>query len=307
LRRMRQEDIPLPVVLTKPVTPSTLLDACQSAMSAGVQRLSANIAPHSQLVNEMQSQLRGAHVLLAEDNEINQELAIELLQRVGLLVSVANNGQEALDMIERTDFDCVLMDCQMPDLDGYTATQRLRSQARFADLPVIAMTANAMLGDREKALACGMNDHAAKPIDVENLYRTLARWILPRRQAAAQAAQPSALPGIDVHLGLQRTLGNQGTYNKLLKIFWERERGFTAQLRHAMNASDDDTVKRLLHTMENMGDTLGAHAIARACHELQASGGAAIPDGPAWRALEAAMTEVLDGIGQAFGFNHHEA
>ena len=125
------------------------------------------------------SLLRGARLLLVDDNPINREVAESLLQSAGVTVAVACNGQEALEMLERERYDGVLMDCQMPVLDGYEATRRLRRQPQWQDLPVIAMTANAMVGDREKALAAGMNDHIAKPIRVDEMYGTLARWVRP--------------------------------------------------------------------------------------------------------------------------------
>jgi signal transduction histidine kinase/BarA-like signal transduction histidine kinase len=121
--------------------------------------------------------LRGARVLLVEDNAINQELALELLAGIGMQVTVANDGECALAMLEQQVFDIVLMDCQMPVMDGYEATRRLRERPHGRLLPVIAMTANAMVGDREKVLAAGMNDHVAKPIDVPTLFATLARWV----------------------------------------------------------------------------------------------------------------------------------
>ena len=123
--------------------------------------------------------LRGSRVLLVEDNETNQELAVALLGTAGIEVRVAGNGQEALDWLGRQDFDVVLMDCQMPVMDGYAATRALRQSARWKSLPVIAMTANAMVGDREAALAAGMNDHIAKPIDFEKVFETLERWVHP--------------------------------------------------------------------------------------------------------------------------------
>jgi CheY-like chemotaxis protein len=113
------------------------------------------------------ARLRGARVLLVEDNDMNQELAVELLSRAGLLVVVANNGQEALDILARDrDFDGVLMDCQMPVMDGYSATREIRASPLLRHLPVLAMTANAMASDQQKVLDAGMNDHIAKPLDV---------------------------------------------------------------------------------------------------------------------------------------------
>jgi CheY-like chemotaxis protein len=121
----------------------------------------------------------GARVLLVEDNEINREIALALLQGAGLQVGVAGDGREALALLERERFDLVLMDCQMPVMDGYAATRAIRERPELHTLPVIAMTANAMVGDRDAALAAGMNDHIAKPIRVAEMYATLARWLAP--------------------------------------------------------------------------------------------------------------------------------
>jgi two-component system sensor histidine kinase/response regulator len=129
--------------------------------------------------------LVGARILLVEDNPINQEVARHLLSRAGLVLRTADNGQDALDWLERESFDLVLMDCQMPVMDGYAATRALRQNPRWRALPVIAMTANAMVGDREKVLAAGMNDHIAKPLKIEEMFATLARWIRPAAAGAS--------------------------------------------------------------------------------------------------------------------------
>jgi PAS domain S-box-containing protein len=162
--------------LAKPATPSTLVDACNAAL--GLTTAEAMLDPaRAPAAADPRATLRGAHVLLVEDNDINQEVALALLGGAGIEVSVAGNGQEALDMLAQRDFDAVLMDCQMPVMDGYAATRALRQQARWRSLPVIAMTANAMVGDRDAALAAGMNDHIAKPINVAEMFATLARWV----------------------------------------------------------------------------------------------------------------------------------
>ena len=131
--------------------------------------------------------LRGSRVLLVEDNETNQELAVALLGTAGIEVRVAGNGQEALDWLGRQDFDVVLMDCQMPVMDGYAATRALRQSARWKSLPVIAMTANAMEGDRDRCLAAGMDDYLTKPISLQALGDAIDRW-LPASDAAAPPA-----------------------------------------------------------------------------------------------------------------------
>ena len=133
----------------------------------------------------MEHQFKGARILLVEDNEINQELARDVLEDVGIVVEVAENGREALERLSQERFDVVLMDCEMPVMDGYAATRALRQQPQWRDLPVIAMTANAMAGDREKVLAACMNDYIAKPIDIDEVLATLARWIVPRPDRAA--------------------------------------------------------------------------------------------------------------------------
>ena len=168
-------------ILVKPVTPSGLLGACQAAMGGPV-RAPERTARREEAVSDRRAQLRGMRVLLVEDNAINQELAVELLGDAGIVVTVANDGREALEVLARAGahhFDGVLMDCQMPVMDGYEATREIRKEARWRELPVIAMTANAMAGDRDKALAAGMNDHIAKPIAIDAMFETIARWLIP--------------------------------------------------------------------------------------------------------------------------------
>ena len=167
-------------VLTKPVTPSTLVEACTLALrKAPVENTRS--ARRSQTRRSVHARLAGAKILLVEDNAINQELAVELLTDAGIDVTVAEDGRKALDVLQRQRFDGVLMDCQMPVMDGYEATRLLRQQPHLRDIPVIAMTANAMVGDREKVLAAGMNDHIVKPINIDDMFATLARWVRPGR------------------------------------------------------------------------------------------------------------------------------
>ncbi|MEO5362238.1 MAG: ATP-binding protein, partial [Magnetococcus sp. DMHC-8] len=132
--------------------------------------------------NAVAQQIGGAEVLLVEDNALNQQVAVGILQSVGLLVQVAANGQEALQRLAATHFDCVLMDIQMPGMDGYETTRRIRADERFTLLPIIAMTAHAMTGDRDKSLAAGMNDHVVKPINKQQLFAVLLQWIVPRER-----------------------------------------------------------------------------------------------------------------------------
>jgi two-component system sensor histidine kinase/response regulator len=170
---------PLADVLTKPVTPSTLFDSLGKALSRQ-SVLRPMPAPSALNTLKLGGRLQGLRILLVEDQPLNQELAMDLLQRAGATVVLANDGIQALDALDAADssqaFDCVLMDCQMPRLDGYATTQRIRTNPRWQRLPVIAMTASALVSDRERALEAGMNDHISKPLDVEQMLQVIGRW-----------------------------------------------------------------------------------------------------------------------------------
>ncbi|MFC5704560.1 response regulator [Aeromonas eucrenophila] len=215
-----------------------------------------------------------------EDNELNRELVNELLQGVGIELHQAFDGQQALDLLERdADFDGVLMDCQMPVMDGYTATQLIRQQPRFATLPVIAMTANAISGDRERVLACGMNDHIAKPLNVDIMFATLARWIRPRaRLPAAKVAEvtlhagiilPVELDGIDQAAGLATCQGHADLYQRLLHKFLAAYRGFAEQFEVALADPDPAAAARLAHSLKGTAGNIGAFGITQAAAELE--------------------------------------
>jgi CheY-like chemotaxis protein len=177
-KQLSQNQVTVGAMLNKPVTPSTLLDACTTVLGKLAPPPSSRARPSGQTAEVgSPGSLEGARILLVEDNEINAELAVGLLTEAGVCVSVARNGKEALDSLAVRQFDAVLMDCQMPVMDGYSATRALRQVKRLQELPVIAMTANAMVGDREAALAAGMNDQITKPIVIEEMFATLARWL----------------------------------------------------------------------------------------------------------------------------------
>ena len=265
-------------ILSKPVTPSSLLDGIMEALGHELERVDHR---GSEDESEATNKLRGARVLLVEDNEINQELAMELLTTNGIIVEVANNGQEALDMLDKALFDGVLMDCQMPVMDGYEATQKIRQQESFKDLPVLAMTANAMAGDREKVIEAGMNDHIAKPINVRDMFATMAKWITPfnpvaesevvvEKEEVASEGIPE-LPGIDTKAGMATTQGNTKLYRKLLTKFRDAEAGFAEQFRAALSDDDPIAPERTAHTLKGVAGNIGAKAVQEAAKELEAA------------------------------------
>jgi CheY-like chemotaxis protein len=177
-KRLSEQQVTVGALLNKPVTPSTLLDACTTVFGK-MAPFPLSSAQPSGLTAEIvrPSGLEGARILLVEDNEINAELAVDILTDAGVRVSVARDGKQALDSLAVGHFDAVLMDCQMPVMDGYSATRTLRQDKSLQDLPVIAMTANAMMGDREAALAAGMNDHITKPFVIDEMLATVARCL----------------------------------------------------------------------------------------------------------------------------------
>ena len=260
-------------MLTKPVTPSTLLDACATALGRMPLAPTRGARREEALVDH-RAALAGARVLLVEDNMFNRELAVDLLRRAGVAVSVAGDGQQALDVLARERFDAVLMDCQMPVMDGYAATRALRLRPALRTLPVIAMTANAMVGDREAVLAAGMNDHIAKPIVIDEMFATLAKWVKPTRSPAAGGDRPAsdtahAPSGIDTRAGLDNVGGDDALYRRMLGLFRDSETDFAQRFRAAHAAGDSTAAMRAAHDLKSEAGTLGMHALEEAAAALE--------------------------------------
>jgi signal transduction histidine kinase/DNA-binding response OmpR family regulator/HPt (histidine-containing phosphotransfer) domain-containing protein len=268
-RRLRMHRLRGVAVVSKPVMPAALAAACASALGHPVAMRPSSGA--GQAPSGRREELAGARILLVEDNSINQELASELLSRAGIVVTVAADGQEALDALERETFDAVLMDCQMPVMDGYTATRTLRSRPEWKDLPVIAMTANAMAGDREKAIEAGMNDHIAKPIRIDDLFGTLSRWVSPATSAPGNERRLSGLPGLDASAGLAAAMGDEALYRRLLGMFREREASFAARFQQARDAGDAAACARYAHDLKNVAGSLGMVTLQRAAAALESA------------------------------------
>ncbi len=254
--------------LIKPFNPSMLLDTLMEIFG---EEDAAPAEASIERTDTTRGALAGRRVLLVEDNAINRQVAEELLGAVGVRVSHAENGQRALDRLEQETFDAVLMDIQMPVMDGITATRRIRETPRFAELPVIAMTAHALPAEREKSLAAGMNAHLTKPIDPTALYGALARFVGARpieADPAPAAASPPAtldIPGLDVQRALTRVAGNVELYRRLLKSFARTARALPAQYAEAWADQDFARAHRLIHDIKGTAGTIGAgHAFERA-------------------------------------------
>ena len=291
-------------VLIKPVTSSILFDTAVMALGADRETTETVQARPSFDIDRM----RGARILLVEDNEINQEVAMGQLEDAEVFVDLAENGEVALSMIRDNDYDVVLMDMQMPVMDGIEATRALRADPAYEKLPIIAMTANAMASDREACLEAGMNDHIAKPIDPDQLFGVLLRWIKRadgrievKRATAAQSLKPAgepvlAIDGIDVRSGLTRTGGNRGRYETLLRKFAEQQEYTIDSMRNALKIGDEASAERAAHSLKGASGTLGAASLS----EAAAGAETAIRTGNgvdgAIQALSLSLGQVLEAI-----------
>jgi PAS domain S-box-containing protein len=274
---MQQADqLGLEGFLLKPVNPSLLFDTIMQAFGEAVPETSRVVQKHEQETEAIEH-IRGANVLLVEDNEINQQVAREILEGAGLKVTLANDGQEAVNAVKENEYDAVLMDVQMPVMDGYTATREIRKDERFKELPIIAMTAHAMTGDEDKSLESGMNGHVTKPIDPNQLFATLRKWIKPSEKRA-QVQQPKvpvespesdmavpeedelpeSLPGFDLPAGLERLSGNKRLYRKLLFDFGTKYTETASEVREALDAKDFEHAHSLIHNLKGLAGNLEA-------------------------------------------------
>jgi len=276
------KEIGLEGFLMKPVNPSVLLDTILEVFgkaSSNKKQASFRIGSETEGLNSV----RGAKILLVEDNEINQQVARELLEGQGFYVEIAINGKIGAEKALSTPYDVILMDIQMPIMGGYESAANIRKVKTTEDLPIVAMTANAMVGDREKALEVGMNDHVAKPIDPNQLYGALAKWIKPKareiptayltkQQKAKDNVQlPQELPEIDIKAGLIRVGGNKKLYRDLLIKFYNDYQTIINDIHEALDKKDLELAQRLAHTVKGVAGNIGATEIQKAAEIVELS------------------------------------
>jgi two-component system, sensor histidine kinase and response regulator len=325
--REEAERLQLDGFLVKPVTKSTIVDTLVNVFAADSEETVTTDE------GEQALRLRGARILLAEDNEINQQIAVELLECTGAMVKVANNGREAVDILSNgpqpPPFDVVLMDLQMPEMDGYQATAKLRSDARFAALPIIAMTAHATIEERQRCLASGMNDHISKPIDPSALFETVARCYrsapgtsasvpaiaktsdpvvktagVPEVESRADNMEIPTVEGLNSVEGLLRVAGNRKLYLKLLRQFSAQQSDAPGRITELLKAGDRPAAERTAHTVKGVAANLGVKTVQLAAGELEK----AIHDGADAARLESlrqqfatVLTPFVDRLRAALG------
>jgi CheY-like chemotaxis protein len=282
--RNQAEEIGVDSYLLKPVNSSLLYDTLVDlfGMAATAQQ------PRGPKANAVSHDATGIRVLLVEDNEMNQQVATELLQSAGAIVTLASHGAEAVKILtegeQAVSFDVVFMDLQMPEMDGITATKLLRSDPRLKQIPIIAMTAHALVEERQRCIDAGMNDHVSKPIDPDALFSTLLRWAKPKPKPASEplAASPSqsvsatageaALPqiaGVNVADGLNRVAGNRNLYINLLSQFVSQQAGAATQIAAALDADDRKLGEHIAHTVRGVAGNLGISDVQSAAQKLE--------------------------------------
>ena len=225
----------------------------------------------------------GIRILLVEDNEVNQQVATELLESAGASVRIAKHGEEAVRILteggQQPLFDIVFMDLQMPEMDGFTATRLLRALPQLRELPIIAMTAHALVEERQRCREAGMDDHASKPIEPDALFTTLMRWAKPRQELAggsegkpAKPADEIMLPqidGVDVAGALNRVAGNKRLYRDLLVQFAARQTVMNSQILAAIDSGDNNLAERIVHTVKGVAGNIGLGRVFTAAEKLE--------------------------------------
>ena len=279
---LKKHNVSADGILSKPISSSKLYN--EILLASGVKQIEDidNINKNTG-TQEHINKLYNANILLVEDNDINQELAKELLEGKGIKVTIANDGQQAIEILSKDGFDAILMDCQMPVMDGYQATKYIRNVLKNTNIPIIAMTANVMTGDRQKVLDVGMNDLIGKPIDIVSMFSTMAKWISIESNLVTNTAKlinitksddlnSQSLPiieGLNTEDGL--TIANQDVnlYLKLLKKYYKKYPSLKDNILN--DTMNQDEVEHYIHTLKGVSGNIGARIIFQICTDLEES------------------------------------
>ncbi|HPA14004.1 MAG TPA: response regulator [Desulfobacterales bacterium] len=306
--------------LTKPVHPSMLFDAIMDVFGKEASKIGIEKRPITTEASIYKNRLRGLRILVAEDNLTNQEIALAILEGAGIIVEIAENGKEAVEAVRSKQFDAVLMDIQMPEMDGYQATREIRLDPRFKSLPIIAMTAHAMKGDEEKCLEAGMDGYISKPIDRSRLFHTI--WKLIRRRKTclpsdeaesvdtkngtvveeiqAEVELPERLPGINIQDALDALNIGKDVFRRILIGFMESNKDTMDRIRNLLEKKDWKTLHLTVHSLKGSASNIGAEELWRAAMELEMTGSVTAeepPDSHLVEKLERELSRVLKSLG----------
>ena len=270
-------------LILKPVNKCILYDSIMDVF--GINNMKRSAINHNMLIPEDFDSIRGSNILLVEDNKVNQQVVIEILEKEGFYLTCADNGQIGMDILNASihtkPFDIILMDIQLPFMDGYTLTRFIRSDHGFDHLPIIAMTADASYGVKDKALSVGMNDYISKPIEPEQFFKTLVKWIKPGKRDLPKNYHPhnkvtqrdkETLPeliSIDVDTALRRVSGCKTTYKKLIKLFVENMNDVDQHIQEAIDSGNQIEAIRLAHTLKSSSSNIGANELGELASLLE--------------------------------------
>ena len=320
VERRKAEDVGINSFLLKPVKEKVLIQHVMSALGLGDMESLSSTGLATDNVIDLEL-LKGSHVLLVEDNAINQQVAVEILKNAGVNVTLASDGREASEKAS-SHFDAILMDIQMPVMDGYQAARAIRRRQDMQDIPIIAMTAHALKGDREKALSAGMDDYISKPVEPETLLGKLSIWIRKNQGAAPVLTSPAlteaetqkteasdktaavkehipeTLPGLDLRTGLRRVGGNSTLYLTLLNTLARENQDTAARIREMIRQDRFDEARRAAHTLKGTAGNLSAIDVQAAAAELEnvIGSGAASRIESCINRLEYTLSEVTSSV-----------
>jgi len=311
--RLEAEKVGINVFLTKPIYQSTLFNAIMDAF--GEEALVGTVMEKriTTKASIYKKRLKGIRVLVAEDNPTNQEIALAILESAGIFVEIAKNGKEAVEAVHRSHFNAVLMDIQMPEMDGYEATKIIRQDSRFTSIPIIAMTAHAMKGDEEKCLEAGMDGYISKPINQERLFYII--WKSMGRQEPISAKEPEAvseetvvaeagelpdrLPGINIKDALKMLNIDKDIFKGILIKFLGSNKDTMSKIRSAFESEDWESLMQSAHSLKGSSANIGANDLQEAAYELEKASKDGVVKPPALfliEKVEAALKQVQESL-----------
>ena len=298
--------------LTKPIHQSTLFNAIMDTFGKKALKIEEKEKHITTRASIYKNFLRGIRILVAEDNPTNQEIALAILEGAGIVVQIANNGKKAVEALQKSRFDAVLMDIQMPEMDGYEATRMIRKDSKFKSIPIIAMTAHAMKGDEEKCLEAGMNGYVSKPISQDRLFYTIWKSMKHRKKAlysgepetpeaidktVAQTEElPERLPGINIQDALSALNIDKDVFKHILTGFLKNNKESANKIREAFDKKDWESLVQLVHSLKGSAGSIGADELYKTARELETAGREGAPTSALLERVETALNRVLESL-----------